>query len=171
VYVHVSTGSVQALATQTSPPVQSLLAAQGHGPFVPPHAWQWFVTQAEPLEQSDVVLQPFGVQAPETHTPPVVQSVVVVQVHAGFEPPHAVQVLATHVWPEPQSLGCVHWTVPPGVVPGATHDPEVQTVPCGQSLLDWHVCVHPLVVHSCPVGHPFELVHGGDVGGEIVLQP
>jgi hypothetical protein len=48
------------------------------------------------------------VQAPETQTPPVVQSAVVVHVQAGFEPPHAVQVLEMHVSPEPQSLGCEH---------------------------------------------------------------
>jgi hypothetical protein len=80
------------------------------------------------------VLQPFGVHAPATHTPPVVQSAVVVQVHAGFDPPHATQELPTHVWPELQSLGCVHCTGLPGVVPGATQRPDLQTVPCAQSL-------------------------------------
>jgi hypothetical protein len=41
VYVQVSTGGVQTLPAQTLPPVQSLLAAQGHGPFVPPHVMHW----------------------------------------------------------------------------------------------------------------------------------
>ena len=108
VYLQMSAGGVHAFAMQTLPPVQSEVAVQGHGPFVPPHAWQRFATQADPLEQSAVVLQPFGVQAPETQTPPVVQSAVVVQVHAGFDPPQAVQVLAMQVCPEPQSLGCEH---------------------------------------------------------------
>jgi hypothetical protein len=171
VYVHVSAGGVHALATHTSPPVQSLVAVQGHGPFVPPHAWQWLATHAEPLEQSLVVLQPFGVQAPDTQTPPVVQSDVVVQLHAGLEPPHATHWLDTHVWPDAQSVGSVHSTVVPGVVPGATHSPDVQTVPWGQSLLAEHVCVHPWVVHSLPVGHPLVLVHGVGVGGVTALQP
>ena len=113
----------------------------------------------------------FGVQAPETQTPPVVQSAVVVQLHAGFEPPHATHWLDTHVWPDAQSVGSVHSTVVPGVVPGATHSPDVQTVPCGQSLLAEQVCVHPWVVHSLPVGHPLVLVHGVSVGGVTALQP
>jgi hypothetical protein len=162
---------VHAFATQTSPPVHSAFAVQGQGPFVPPHAWQWFVTQAEPLAQSAVVLQPFGVHDPPTQTPPLVQSEVVVQVHAGFEPPQATQVLPTQVWPEVQSLGRVHWTVLPGGVPGATQRPDLQTVPCAQSPSDWHVWVHPFVVHSCPVAHPFVLLQGVDVGGATVLHP
>jgi hypothetical protein len=41
VYTQVSIGGVQTLPAQTLPPVQSLLAAQGQGPFVPPQVMHW----------------------------------------------------------------------------------------------------------------------------------
>ena len=149
--LHTFAGAVHAPPTHCAPPEQSLCELHGHGPFEPPHAWQWLATHALPLAQSAVVLQPFVVHVPPTHlSPGVVQSVCAVHGHAALLPPHAWQLPLLHVLPGPQSPDVVHSLGAPASAPGGAQVPEWQTVPRGQSLVAWQVCSQPALVHTWP---------------------
>jgi hypothetical protein len=144
VYLQTFWGAVHEPATHTLPPVQSLFDAHGHGPFVPPHAWQWFATHALPLPQSAVVLQPFAVHVPEMHLLPLTQSPSLLHVHAAPpSTPHATQWLPVHVLPTPQSAFVEHSFGAPASRPGATQRFDWHTVPCGQSTSVEHFATHP----------------------------
>jgi len=165
--------AVHAPATHDSPLAQSLVELHGHGPLLPPHAWQWFATHALPLPQSAFELQPFGVHAPATQTSPAfLQSLCCAHGHAGWPlPPHAWQPLFTHALPAPQSAFVEHSFGVPASCPGGAQSPAWQTVPRAQSESDWHVCSHPELVHTDPVGQLELPVHGCGFPGLTGEQP
>ena len=110
-YLHVFFGSVQAPPTHTCPFEHWSFVVHGQGPWSPPHAWQWFVTQTLPLAQSFVVVHSSGVPA----------SVVVGGTHS--------PVLQTV--PLAQSLVC--WQV-------VVHEPLMHVCPVGQLEFPVHDC-------------------------------
>jgi hypothetical protein len=70
-YLHVSWVGVQAPATHARPAPQSLGPAQGHGPALPPHAWQLpAAVHVLPLPQSDLLEHCFAGPASAGGAPP-----------------------------------------------------------------------------------------------------
>jgi hypothetical protein len=133
--------AVQTPATQTWPVAHSAFPVQAHGPSVPP-------------------------QVGPASWPPSVPGGPASGGGVGVPPSTPTQTLATHASPMGQSAFVVHCTGVPGVVPGGTQSPDVQTSPWGHCPLDEHDCSHPPVVQTNPLGQLFVPVHETVLGGE-----
>ncbi len=175
-------GSVQ-LASPVQPPPPEPFGSQT--PFVhvkpSPHealsqpARHWPSAQIFPCAHSLENLQVFvgEVHAPATHVRPPVQSVVALHGQGPALPPHAWQTLFTQTLlpSELQSVFVVHSFVPPGVVPGAVHVPDLQTVPFGHDASLAHCCAQPFVVQTDPLGQLELPVHDCVVGAGTFEHP
>jgi hypothetical protein len=133
----------------------------------------WPSAQIFPFAHSLENLHVFAcaVHAPATHVRPPVQSAAAVHGHGPAVPPHAWHALPTQTLPSPQSVFVVHSFVPPGVVPGAVHEPDLQTVPFGHAASLAHCCAQPFVVHTDPLGQLAFPVHDCVVGAGTFEQP
>jgi hypothetical protein len=112
-----------------------------------------------------------AVQTPATHDWPVAQSACPVQAHGPCVPPQVgpeswpgTHFPASQTFPAVQSLVPVQLLGVPGIVPGGTQSPDLQTVPARQSPSTTHTCVHPLSVQIEPLEQLTSPVQGAGVG-------
>jgi len=131
-------------------------------------------THESPAGHSLAKWQTFAgaVQTPPAQTSPSEQSLVAVQEHGPLVPPHAWQWLSMQRCPAPpQSAFVVHSLGVPASWPGATHNPEEQTVPLSHVSDVWQLFAQPLDVQTEPDAQLALPVHAGGAGGVAVVQP